>query len=494
MSNINLPYDIKNPQSIEKYAKNLIGKTFFDIISSSHFNSDSFDKDYLDYGNISRKGGLGNLLEEKYFGYKANSESKADFSEAGVELKVSPYEITQKGTFRAGERLVLTMINYNTPIENNFYDSHLWKKCRLILLVYYWRNRAINNNLLYQIKYVSLFTPSETDLVIIENDYKIISDKIKNGKAENLSESDTFYLGACTKGATAESSIVKQFYPPYSLAKKRAFCYKNSYMTFVLNEYIIKNAEKLESVVKFASELKETSFADLIISKISAYRGKSDKELCLLFSRPYNNNKAQWIDLAYRMLGIKSNKAEEFRKANITVKIIRIEKNGKIRENMAFPPFKYAEIIKEKWENSILHNYFDETKFLFVVFKKKGELYYLQGCQFWNMPNNVLNSCVKKGWESVVSEIRNGIRFSIKETRAGILVENSLPKKNDNPIVHVRPHAKKRYYEFPNGTIIGDGTKSDANQLPDGTWMTHYSFWVNNDYILKQLGDSLVND
>ena len=30
-------------------------------------------------------------------------------------------------------------------------------------------------------------------------------------------------------------------------------------------------------------------------------------------------------DLAYRMLGIKSNRAEEFEKANIVVKAIRIE-------------------------------------------------------------------------------------------------------------------------------------------------------------------------
>ena len=36
------------------------------------------------------------------------------------------------------------------------------------------------------------------------------------------------------------------------------------------------------------------------------------------------------IDLAYRMLGIRSNQAEEFVKANVVVKAIRIEENGKI--------------------------------------------------------------------------------------------------------------------------------------------------------------------
>ena len=43
-------------------------------------------------------------------------------------------------------------------------------------------------------------------------DYKVISDKIKAGIAHELSESDTMYLGACTKGANAEKSTVPQYY------------------------------------------------------------------------------------------------------------------------------------------------------------------------------------------------------------------------------------------------------------------------------------------
>ena len=121
-----------------------------------------------------RKGGLGNLLEEVYFGYKANSNQEADFPEAGVELKATPYEVTQKGELRAGERLVLTMINYDGPIEVEFYQSHAWEKMRLILLIYYWRNKQLNSNLLYKIGFVKMFTPPETDLEIIKKDYAYI--------------------------------------------------------------------------------------------------------------------------------------------------------------------------------------------------------------------------------------------------------------------------------------------------------------------------------
>lgn len=483
-----LPYDKKDPKSIEAYAKRLIDYTFLDVLENRVGDVHTLrESGEIEYGNKKRKGGLGNLLEEAYFGYKANSDSQADFPDAKVELKVTPFEFNNAHEYRAGERLVLTMINYSGPIEASLFESHLWAKCRVLLLIYYWRNRALASNLLYPIKFVTLFTPPAEDLAIIENDYKIIADKIIAGKAEELSESDTFYLGACTKGATAEKSIVKQFYSPHTPAKKRAFCYKSSYMTYVLNQYTVTGTDTYESIVDDVSELENKTFGEYVIQKINAFKGRTDKELCALFNRPYNNNKAQWTDLAYRMLGIKSNKAAEFRKANIAVKVIRIEENGKIRESMSFPPFKYMELIQEEWEDSTLHNYFDETKFLFVVFKRKGDSYELQGSQLWNMPYNDLNNEVRTGWERVVNTIKNGIKLEVVYQENGFVVRNNLPKKADNRIVHVRPHAQKSYFKLNDGTVIGNGKPSDANPLPDGTMMTHYSFWINNDYILEQL-------
>ena len=80
--------------------------------------------------------------------------------------------------------------------------------------------------------------------------------------------------------------------------------------------------------------------------------------------------------LAYRMLGIKSNKAEEFVKANVVVKTIRVENNNKIKEHMSFPIFRFKELVEEDWENSTFGNYLRETRFLFVVYKfdENGEL------------------------------------------------------------------------------------------------------------------------
>ena len=78
--------------------------------------------------NPNAKGQLGGLLENCYFGYKPNSEQEADFSNVGIELKQTAIDETKKGGLRAGERLSITNISFDSPVEENFYQSHLWNK------------------------------------------------------------------------------------------------------------------------------------------------------------------------------------------------------------------------------------------------------------------------------------------------------------------------------------------------------------------------------
>ena len=125
-------------------------------------------------------------------------------------------------------------------------------------------------------------------------------------------------------------------------------------MTYILNKYIAGNLDTYESIVQDAGELKHITFDKLVISKINSYVGYMDTELCNLFGREYNGNKSQWIDLAYRMLEIKSNRAAEFLKANIVVKAIRLEENGSIKESSSLPQMKLKEFINEEWEESKL--------------------------------------------------------------------------------------------------------------------------------------------
>ncbi|WP_404328403.1 hypothetical protein [Mesobacillus maritimus] len=63
------PYDETDPLSIEQYGQQLIWNTFMDVIEEAALSYDIKAEIIDKYGNPRRKGGLGNLLEEIYFGY-----------------------------------------------------------------------------------------------------------------------------------------------------------------------------------------------------------------------------------------------------------------------------------------------------------------------------------------------------------------------------------------------------------------------------------------
>lgn len=468
-----LSYDSTDERSITQYAQKLVGKNFVEVVME---NTEVGDQNTIMkiYGNVARKGGLGNLLEKVYFGYSENSNQEADFKEAGIELKVTPYEKTSTGELRAGERVVITMISYDKPFEVDFYKSHAWEKMRKMLLIYYWRNRELENNLFYPIKFVTLFTPPENDLQIIKHDYEVIKEKVMAGKAHELSESDTLYLGACTKGSTAAKSLVPQYYNKTTLAKKRAFCFKNSYMSFVLTHYIAGKKNDTESVLNKVILEKEDSFEKYVERKINAYSSYSVDELCKSFNVDSGKNpKNLEAMLVYRILGISGNRAEEFEKANVVVKTIRIERSGRIKENMSFPVFKFKELVNETWENSSFGNYLRETRFFFVVFRYDDDnCLKLKGSQFWNIPYADLEEDVKTVWERTKTILLDGLQVIVKNGKN----YNNFPKQTENRVSHVRPHAQNA---------------NDTYELPDGRQFSKQCFWLNNSYILEQLHDDL---
>ncbi|MDD4643379.1 MAG: MutH/Sau3AI family endonuclease, partial [Erysipelotrichaceae bacterium] len=171
---------------------------------------------------------------------------------------------------------------------------------------------------------------------------------------------------------------------------------------------------------------------------------------------------------------------QEFQKANIKVKTVRLEKNGKINEHMSFKSFDFIDLVNQEWEESDFYKDIAQTKFLFVIFQKIDELdenSYLKDIKLWQMPeDDVL--IAQKCWEKTKKIIKKGIRFEL--TSKGVI--NNLPKVYENYIAHVRPHASKAAYLI-NGKKIGD--LKNANILPNGDWMTKQCFWLNRDYILS---------
>lgn len=471
-------YDKTDPVSIEGYAKKMIGKTFREIWEENEMSSSGLLKEktttdgYMQsHTNKHYKGGMGNLVEECYFKYKSNNDSDPDFKEAGVELKVTPYKkIGKKQELRAKERLIITMIDYyNLVKEPSFWESHVWKKAQLILLVWYLYEKG-KENIDFHVDFVELFTPPEEDRKIMEADYNKIVAKVRAGKAHELSEGDTLYLGAATKGATSADRRGQ----PYSdiEAKQRAFSFKNSYMTYVLNTYFVPDVTTYEPIVHGEVD----DFEGYVVKKINAYRGKSVTELCQIFDIDVSKKKPKNLEsmLAFRMLGIKGNQAEEFVKANIVVKSIRIKENGTIKESMSFPTFRFKELVRQTWDDCDFGNYLRDTRFLFVIYRfdDKRRLI-LRGCQFWNIPYEDLECEVRKVWERTKQVLVEGLQFW-KDDKGRY--HNNFPKMADNRVSHVRPHGRDQ---------------KDTDELPDGRLYPKQCFWLNNSYILEQIKDEL---
>lgn len=411
------------------------------------------------------KGAIGNVIEESWFGYSPNSESEPDFPEAGVELKVTPY-VRGKNGIRAKERLVCNMINYMEEYCKTLLTSSFWHKCNTMLLMSYehLHDRPKGD---FTIDEAVLFSFPDEDMPIIERDFAIIMEKIRTGRAHEISEGDTMYLAACTKGADGKSVRSQPFSDVP--AKTRAYSLKSSYMTMILNKYIFGTTLSTK-IIKDPAVLHEASFEDYVIGMVKKYYGMTQTELKTLFGI---DSTAKSINdrLLAKMLNITGHIAntEEFQKAGIVPKTIRVRRNGSIKESMSFPTFDFIKLSQEScWEESEFYDYLAPTKFMFVIFQERedGE-YVFDRIMFWNMPPDDLDE-VGKVWERTVQTIRQGVE--LVPTPNG--VRNNLPKQVESRVAHVRPHAKDA---------------SDTLPLPDGRMMTKQCFWLNNTYIRQQI-------
>jgi DNA mismatch repair protein MutH len=221
-------YNVNDKSSVLSHAKQLIGHKLRDFLTTS-----DIDELNLNLTNNGNKGRFGHKLEKYFFRYEINSSSDADFP-CGLELKVTPLKKLQNGKLSPKERLVCNIINYIDVINEEWETSSFLEKNNDILLIRYIdpMNRSISQ-LDYQIVDVRIHSLiNSTDYAQFEQDWKYIVQKIKEGNAHLLSESDTKFLGACTKGAN-QSSLRQQPNSP-KLAMQRAFSFKAQYMKLLL--------------------------------------------------------------------------------------------------------------------------------------------------------------------------------------------------------------------------------------------------------------------
>jgi DNA mismatch repair protein MutH len=461
-----LQYNQNDKNSVIEYAKKLKGKSLRQVCDSK----------ILEH-SYSGKGNFGQVLEKFYFGYEPNSNSEADFAQIGMELKTSPLKQLKNDEYRSKERLVLNIINYVNVVNQDFENSDFFKKNSSILLIFY-LHQAGFDILDYLIKLVDEWSFPSTDLEIIKKDWQTINEKIANGKAHELSEGDTFYLGACTKGANALS--VRQ--QPFSKipAKQRAYSFKQGYVNHIIASIANESKGIYGKLIPNVSVAKKQTIEEIVISKFKPFYGKTEQEIIKILKIEINTKaKSFYANLTKAILGIELDKEiEEFEKAEIIVKTVRLKENDLPKEDISFPNFKFEEIVNQDWEDSDFKDIL-EHKFLFVFFQFEDDKLVLRKVKFWNMPYKDLIK-VEKVWSKTKQLIKKGgIVKEIKTNKKGKEIRfTNFPNKKFSSISHVRPHAKDSLdtYALPK--------KDKLTKLNE---YTKHCFWLNNTYVKNEI-------
>jgi len=457
-------YDINSADSIIDFAKLLKDQTLKEACGVE-----------IEKHDYKGKGNFGQILEKFYFGYETNSNAEPDFKAAGIELKSSPLKALKNGEFRSKERLVLNIINYLKVHKENFETSSFWNKNAHLLLVFYLHDKDLDL-LDYIIKLVDGWQYPIEDLKIIKRDWEFITQKIKAGKAHELSEGDTFYLGACTKGSTALKSFRNQ---PFNeeQAKQRAYSLKQGYVNHIIANIAQEETAVYGKIIEQPEILdKVLSIEEIVILKFHPFYGKSAEQIKQELGLDLNQNaKSYFANLTNAILGLElGQKIEEFEKADIQVKTIRLKENNLPKEDISFPTFEYQELIEIDWEDSDFKNIL-ESKFFFVFYQFEGKNLILRKVKFWNMPHSDILE-TKNVWEEMVKTISNG--EIVKEVTDKGVRKTFFPKKTENRISHVRPHAKNSAdtYELPL-----------ADKLTGLTEYTKQCFWLNARYVKDEI-------
>ncbi len=451
-----LTYDFNRGDidSIKHQAEKVLHKCLREVLSSGDISAIEAEFD------IDRKGHFGEVVERYVFKKKKDSAAQADFPKANLELKTTPLKETKRKGITAKERLVLGMIDYFGIVKEDWDKSAFLKKNANLLILFYLYRRSetildYKFELIKLLKLLSDLPPA--DIQQIHKDWEAIAAKVKAGKAHELSEGDTFYLGACTKGSTAKKSLTAQ---PYSdiKAKGRAFSLKQTYLNYLIAPERARMSKDHTSIL---SSPKHEGIGAFIHARLDKYLGKTIEDIheaTGMYLAP--GSKSYYADLARAMLGAKKKKIEEFVKADVQMKIVRLKHTGTPKESMSFPAMDYEEIVEEEWEDSTLREMLANRKYLFIIYRyDKGGALRFDKYVLWSIPESDLEGHVRKVWEDTVDLISH-------------CQADALPGIKNDPVCHVRPHGKDSH---------------DIAPTPCGTFVKKQSFWLNASYIREQI-------
>jgi hypothetical protein len=442
-------YDPNDEASVLEYAQQILNHSL-----RPHLSQQQIDYALSNVG----KGSFGNILEEGYFKVKNNNKSRADIPESGIEIKSGQVNLLRGDSFSLKEKLKISMIDYIDGFNGScLKESKLWPKLEKILLLLFKRDIShyrIDEECIYS----DILIWSEDDINQMSEDWLLIKNMVTSGKANEISEGHTWYLGASTAGV---STLRKT--PIGPKAKTRAFSLKPQYLNFKLGyKSSIKNAKK--AILK---PNKGQTLEDFIMSNMKSYFDKPLDQIASSIGRPKlsestaKNMKSKIARALLEEISDVHTKDvtayfEQFRKAGVLERTAVLEESGSLIQSLSFPAIKWMEInAEDEWEDSELYSFLT-SKFFFTVFKKTSTtMPLLIGCFFWTMPQKDVGK-MRLLWMDTRDKVRRG-------------EYDDFIGMAEHDIGHVRPH----------------GVKGATYPTPQCDEIKRMSFWLNHEYIRR---------
>ena len=396
------------------------------------------------------RGEVGHAIEA-FFGIPQNSLAMPDFPGARIELKVVPLRRTGRG-LGVKERTVISLIDYMTLIEETWDKASVRKKLKILFVFFEHIDEQPKST--FPIREFLLWEPDARTDALLQADWDRVFAKVRQGRADELSESDGAIMGPCTKGATGLSRRPQPF---GDLARPRAWALKPSFtlQLFRAITATMPPVSLLEDLGLDAAKQFETRLLD----RFSNFMGRTIEDVGAELGVPPSDAKSYAAAVVRRIFGAKSFRTEivEFEEMGLTPRITRVREDLMPYEALSFPAFRYYPLLEETWEDSDL---LARVEYMLLIpvhgrVKSTPQKDCTLGVPVFWRPSAEELDLIRREWEI--------FRLDIREGRA-----EHLTPASETLAIHVRPHSRDAR-DTDEAPVIGPVVKK--------------SFWLNQPFV-----------
>jgi DNA mismatch repair protein MutH len=401
------------------------------------------------------RGSVGAIVE-RYFGIQANSEAAPDFTGAAIELKTIPLVKRARG-WTVKERTFVTHIDYGRLATEEWPTASIRPKLDSILFVFYeWQ--ADTDIYAFRVVDTLLWHPASDVMPVLQGDWTVVREKVREGRAGDVSESDGRMLAAATKAADGAARTTQPF--SSERVRPRAWALKPS-LTRALYEELVLGQPTVEVAPLIGAT--ETTFEAVALRLIAGYVGRSLGDVRRELDIPDSGGKSEVAFLVRRMLGLTDPRIRiaEFRRTGTEPKLVWCHVDAVPYECMSFPAFRYRELVAETWEDSDLRGQLSRLLVVPVTSPARETPVRdrVLGQPFFWSPTDGELEAIGHEWEMYRAAIAAGSAAH-------------LPTAAATSYIHVRPHGQNSR-DTDDAPVVGPVVKK--------------SFWLNKPYMRQIL-------